>query len=967
MSLTRSQQFIKDNAYRLSSAADYFNVDSALMRKESYEGSKLKMLLILPTPALQKSVSATVSVINSSFADTHEGCFLDIAYLPPKEDQKYFDDAGIPYCIGHITHLDASHFDVIGFSISVLHEIITIPVIINSFSRCDKPIPLTWTERKACKIGDQPFVIAGGITAVNSDICFGDLKDGTGRVGYLDGLILGQDDVLEDIFPLIFEAQAKNAASLAEGGPGLTIEESIEMWYSSLHFYHPYAYDIQYRDNLIVKNVKINQKARDLVKPRYDKTIKKRLYSARTVVSATGANAGSTQIMLSEGCTGGNGNCRFCAEGHYTGSWVENPIENVKWAAREAKRYCAASSVKPMSFNCNHYSDYSELLYELKKEYPVVTFINMRLEELAQDTESWDMMSYLGASRLSAPVEGLSDRVRNNLMNKNLSLESVETLFDYMIGQGISDLKVGLVWTGFEEESDWDEITEQMIRLKKKADILGKKLPIRFKATPLVMYPLTAFEYIERKSTRLSYHGKRFISDERYAKNRAAGIQIRFNGFPHSTFMEQTLVDLGSSITWWVHKNLVQSMEIAYDLRVLASSEERINSFKALITNHDNFFGEKDMDNYISPTHRIRLDVEGGTFVSARAILKGKDPEPTGKCLYTYGGCSTSCSFKDIRDNPYVRFTDCEIGANGKIFGRIFNKIEGCQYCETPKERVDHHLKRKLSKKYTMKDITSEVYARNLSKYRIVIERQFDYKEVNPHNTAYTTLAKLNDVSEVFLDNYWEIDKHSFDHQMEPDIPCAIYGIQVIDVLFKSSIDHAIPDAIKEANKWLKASRIISITPIQLDEKIKLTHLNVFRFETNMPIEKILSANKKYNKEVKVKKDMEVVIVQDKQLITPAVASYGKTIGYFTLPVRYNPYLYLQTLLKDSRTSYNSLKAEFVIKSVMFTSESKSAVCSCGKPTLISLVNNKALKCPTCLTKSALIVEMNKHKEKQTA
>ena len=122
-----------------------------------------------------------------------------------------------------------------------------------------------------------------------------------------------------------------------------------------------------------------------------------------------------------------------------------------------------------LTHNCNHYHDYTMLLHDLKQIFPRVTFINMRLEELAKDTEAWEMMKFLGASRLSAPIEGLSDRIRNGIMNKNLSIESIETLFDFMIGQGISDLKVGLVWTGFENDEDWAEIREQIMRLKAKA------------------------------------------------------------------------------------------------------------------------------------------------------------------------------------------------------------------------------------------------------------------------------------------------------------------------------------------------------------------------------------------------------------------------------------------------------------------------------------------------------------------
>ena len=277
----------------------------------------------------------------------------------------------------------------------------------------------------------------------------------------------------------------------------------------------------------------------------------------------------------------GKGSCNFCSEGNYSGAWVENSIENIRWAARESKKYCAADGCKPLSFNVNHFSDFRELLYELKAQYPKVSFINMRMEELAKDIESWHMMSYLGASRLSAPIEGLSDRIRNGLMNKNLSKESVAFIFDQMIGQPITDLKVGLVWMGVENDDDWEEYYELIDRVKAKAAEMGKLLPARLKATPLVHYPGTAFFYTERISSRISYRGERYIDNERFQKNREHNVMLKFNGFIGSTFIEQALVDLGRSLTPWVHKYLIEPGEVCYNTRPIIK-DEVYPSFKAL-------------------------------------------------------------------------------------------------------------------------------------------------------------------------------------------------------------------------------------------------------------------------------------------------------------------------------------------------------------------------------------------------
>ena len=148
--------------------------------------------------------------------------------------------------------------------------------------------PLTWTERKDLALSEVPLIFAGGITAAQSDLCFGELGDG--RQAYLDALVLGQDDSL---IPLI--------NWYSETPKETKLQEFIDRCFESPHFYQPQAYRVVYKDNLIVENTKINPKAQDWVYPMYEKQLEKRLYVARTVVQGTGSNAGDTQVQLSEG------------------------------------------------------------------------------------------------------------------------------------------------------------------------------------------------------------------------------------------------------------------------------------------------------------------------------------------------------------------------------------------------------------------------------------------------------------------------------------------------------------------------------------------------------------------------------------------------------------------------------------------------------------------------------------------
>ena len=182
--MTSSQKFIEQNRRKLDAGRDFFNPDTSYMSVADYEKAKLRIMVIFPSPSDVKAVSTTKEALNDFVISHCPDCFIDFAYLPSAADMKLYDKANQPYAIGNITHLDASHFDIVGFSISVLCEVIAMPVMLKTFSRCDKPVPLTWSERKDMLIGECPIIMCGGITAVCGDIMYGELGDG--RQAYPD-------------------------------------------------------------------------------------------------------------------------------------------------------------------------------------------------------------------------------------------------------------------------------------------------------------------------------------------------------------------------------------------------------------------------------------------------------------------------------------------------------------------------------------------------------------------------------------------------------------------------------------------------------------------------------------------------------------------------------------------------------------------------------------------------------------
>lgn len=1056
--MTRSQQFIRDNRKLLECGKDYYNPDSVLQKASEYDKKPIRFLLIMPTPSEVKTVSSTLAAVNDFILTSCPNVFVDFAFYPNKNDIKLFDKHNIPYGIGLSTHLDASHFDIVGFSISVLSEVITAPVMVNSFSRCDKPIPLTWTERKDMKLGQTPLIIAGGITSSCSDVMFGELGDGTGRKAFVDFLYLGSIEKFDFI---------TNRLEQALQGYGETVEEDklsnqdfIDDLFESPHIYQPQAYHVVFdSNNQVIENTKINPRAQDSVRPYYPKAFDDAMGIGRGYINASGDNAGVSQVQVSEGCSG-SGSCIFCHEGFYTGAWVEKTQEQILQQAKESKKYSAAYKFKPYSFNsvsvetliptgegrfqlgkhltsekiinsdgtvtehggihtgvkslinlrtnqgpgisitpehrqtiltpsgllditgeeitegmwipqligyykeqnpakrtnnyltglwygdgyfggnssyiatnkeetkinktlidlgykqtapdsdsvfrylmpkeftsqmkslfplyksnldvlttrfsigdwidfiagwfdadgsgkgtikitakeeniqalkltsvvlsslgirtrlsdsievllnekvfyrrdlqvvglesrlkfkelfsiseklddltvekttwsdkdksipgefgiwcynellkinkhtghnlskffkgtkgitvdrlldvlgefdiepinliklgyrftkvesisyteesevvdvletktgrwiaggyvthnCNYLTDYKGTLYELIKIYPKVSFINMRMEELGNDMDAMKMMKMIGSNRISAPMEGISPRVQNNLLNKNLSESALNNFMNDLIHMKMTDIKVGGIFTAYEEDEDFQWVVDFVSHYKQKAKIQGGNLPFRLKMTPMVHYHLTPCEYIPRKSAEASFWGQRWVKDKWYDAFKEAGIFFKVNGFRNSTFLEQCIIDLGESATPLFYKAIIKDMLPAYSLRSFAI-DEVLDPLKGEIAVYYLKDGEKyKIDGKqitIEGIHPYEYSINGERKVEGKGPVKIK-----GECaVYSNGeGFELRIVTKMGLVNPFTFFLARNPDTYISIAHRIHVALEG--------------------------------------------------------------------------------------------------------------------------------------------------------------------------------------------------------------------------------------------------------------------------------------------------
>lgn len=1501
MEQTRSQRFIQEYARLMKSSAEFFNKDSVLMSREDYENAKLRVLVVFPSPASTKAVSMTAAVLNDYVISSCPGVFIDFAYVPEQDDLKYYDKANMPYAIGNVTHLDASHFDIVGFSISILFESISVAWIMNSFIRCDKPLPLTWSERKDMKLSEVPVFYAGGITCSVADILFGELGDG--RQAFLDYLHLGEFHCSK----LLFDHYLKSRES------GRTVQEMIDSFWKEVDFndwlYQPQAYQVEFNDkNQIVKNVKINPNAPDMCKPYYPDEMPKEMGAARGIVMGNGVNAGLGQILAANGCSR-SGFCNFsvagntmlgtvyglvpienlvdkgcqklqsagvvtckdilrqkdervyrvtlesgvyldcssghkwiraidhkksnkektyttrqlanivnkggefvvlrkignhfgvewhldlkvinlreesmlsqdekcyqyivsspyheccemvndlvvrlnfygfdtgvlrhqdktviewwpmpncatydrvvavealaevvpmydvfdtddhtvcyngvithqCHEGAYTGGWVENTPERLVELAKLCRKHTASTTLKAYSFNSNYLSDYKRNIYDWLGVYPRVTFNNMRLEELGLDKDALKMMKLAGYQRMTAPLEGISERIRNNLLNKNLSEKALDSYLEYGMMMGAVDCKVGIVLTGYEEEQDWQAFYDFNMKWRKKCHDMGGNIPFRYKCTLAVHYPHclteealtpypgtgllrqnehklgkvagfedsevtevsepfvqkaytltttrgqqitgnfehpvltspfgggkwelmgnlkkgqtiymkigtkcygdfkyvkferpmgnsakikkldfclnprwaevlgwycgdgfihegeslqfglcynksereilerhrevletmffdvsvheydsidklvvnstllcewvkkefgskfdgkkiskliltspevvqssflrgvfsadgtcgdykegssirlgmsneqfirdvqamlmnmgidccvsvsrsgrknpkwschvrrqyitdyleligfqgqksvrglstaklgkhsdlgfirvkvrsveevgertlwgltvnnhayvtngivshnTPIEYIERRAAKHAYYGTYIMPNDWNDKYYQDHIRIKLNGFKHSTFIEQAIVDLGRYATPWMYNYIIRPGYPFYNTKTIVTHEEAWEAFKGMI-NPDYFFNERKMDEYISICHRIHIAMHANVIFQAKKILKdGANATPTIRCLKTYEGCPVDCKAHVYEKSPLITFGDAWLDETGKLTGKVWEEVKGCQRCKTPADRKKV-LARELPMSKNADDILMYKAPSLELRLRFRIQRKKEYEVLSPRNTAFVFFTKFLRKSEELCKVFWELDAyHNMFWQSEEDKTYVVSGQQIVDVTFTDrKAKEIVESLIQEVNAEANSFRVVSVREVPLTDKIKVDDFNVFYFESTLSAEFWQFAAMNYDGEVKVEGAQGAMeTIKDVRLTAPSFTLRDKVKGYFTVPCKYSPWHYLQGLMAVRRIPLSKLLATTSIQCITTVRES-NGTCMCGKEKAVS-------------------------------
>jgi radical SAM superfamily enzyme YgiQ (UPF0313 family) len=407
--------------------------------ESDWSKASLKVLFLLPSPASVKldgkTPFALYNLVKSRFGDE---VFVDICMQPPEFQLKAYYSQ-YPEVVGAFSLRTWEDFDVVALSVAVTST---------EFAQAYRLLfsagfPLEAKHRQEDKV--SPLLVLGGVAASTSN-SFDEIVD-------LTILGLGERSLVslcEECLKVPSVPRHKiQVIETLKHKPGFC---------SPLDF--PYGWHVS---DGHVESYPIWSGNRYQVEPDVSLDIES-LGSVQDVQRAwpVCGKFKRASLLTSWGCAGG-GACYFCAEGSQYGAWRERSLESLSSALQVAKLSSMGESVSFQSFNSSFHSHFPELLLEAFRWFDHISVLNFRLDALATSIRKDGANNYLrvmkemGSVVVAGAVEGLGERVRNDLYNKGLSFEDILCVAEEVFRLKFMKFKTGYILSGHETGDDLKE------------------------------------------------------------------------------------------------------------------------------------------------------------------------------------------------------------------------------------------------------------------------------------------------------------------------------------------------------------------------------------------------------------------------------------------------------------------------------------------------------------------------------
>ena len=151
------------------------------------------------------------------------------------------------------------------------------------------------------------------------------------------------------------------------------------------------------------------------------------------------------------------------------------------------------------------------------------------LDIVAHAPEQLMLAKKLGLKRFSGAIEGFGERVREQILNKNLPRETLMQAMRNVYNLRLMHVKCGMIYTGQETDADIEDFMSEIDEMISIRDEMGANSSLQFNITPLVFYSQTPLRCLPRITSRMSYNQERNMSKFiEFCRERK--IRAKFNG-----------------------------------------------------------------------------------------------------------------------------------------------------------------------------------------------------------------------------------------------------------------------------------------------------------------------------------------------------------------------------------------------------------------------------------------------------
>lgn len=891
-----SEEFVRVYSRVLVNGGEFYNTASPLFSGVSWDRARLRWLVVFPCSSFSKDMSMTASVLLDWCHSCYPDVYFDVAYMPARCDVRWYDKESQPYGIGFRSHRDAGDFDLVGFSVSCLEEVPAVAWCMGSWGRCSRPVPTWWSDRRGEALGRHPIVYGGGASILHADLLAG--GDGMGHVGLLDFVYVGE----------VWDESALFDGLLSGAFSGMTVDGVVESLRSRglLCYYQPQRYVAEFSGNRLVSMECGASGDPGYVVPNTGHGRPSGLLgSAVGYVRASGGNAGLCQVVASEGC-GFSGNCTFCHEGWVSGGLHGLSPREVYWQAVEGRARTGASTVKLASYNLNYVRSWKELVGACSREFRHVSFSNMRMEELGSDVGGLELCLAAGYRRVSAPIEGVSPRLRNGLYNKGLSQEALDSYVGFMLHRGCFDIKLGVVLSGFEEDSDWAWLCDWVSGWRRVSGVRGGCLPFRFQCTPLVVYPLTPLAGVRKAAAWLSWCGEFPIPRVWYRRlTEDLGVRVELNYYSGSVLHEQALVSLGRELLPLVWGSVCRGVMV-YDLRSLTRDSAYDSGVRARIgSDEGGFFDAVPADELVTLVSAVRTPLDSHRRYQARHLWEEHE-----RCLGGSGVLDRSRCMSGV----HVRETGLLCTACSGYVG------SGCSVEDSFADVLCRPARRDCAVGYVV---------------RFQVVRCGDAELLNPRASLYIAASCILRGSSELAGSFLGVrDQTNLRGQSYVGSHWVVGGLLLLDMEFSGDVSVS---GIEAGVQYMKAHGgghvVRSYYRLDVSDVVHGTDVNLYRVSWGLSQDILEYCGAQY--------DGSVLVLEGDKLKPHGAGlrapvfhgrSGGYVLGLMSTPVSYNPWYHLQAFLRPKRVHTHKLYRSVSLECLGVVRDGSTTVCSgCGR------------------------------------